>query len=142
MANRFNVRPPVGEDPAVLAVQALHVKEVTEGDWGKEIEGEGLPVVAHFYSKDSKASEELAPRFGAVAEKFSGKVRFVKVLRAANAPLAAKLGVTATPTLVFLRGGKEIGERLSGDDIKRTELKGRVESLLGAPGAAPATQPT
>jgi thioredoxin 1 len=136
MANRFNVRLPVNEDPEVLAVEAKYVKEVTEGEWGKEVAAEGLPVVVHFYSKESKDSEALGPRFGAVAEKFSGKARFLKVLQAANPGLAARLGVTGSPTVLFLLDGKESGERLSGGDIKRTMLKARIEAMLGVPAAA------
>lgn len=133
MANRFNVRPPVNEDPKVKEVEALHVKELGEKDYEVEVVAAALPVVLDFYAADSKACEALAPRFAAVAEKFTGKVRFLKVLRSANAELAAKLGVTASPTLVFLRGGKEQGDRLTGEDIKRTELKARVEAMLGVP---------
>jgi len=133
MANRFNVRVPVNEDPQVKEVEALHVKEIAEKDFETEVVGAALPVVLDFYGTDSKACEALAPRFAAVAEKFAGKVRFLKVLRSANAQLATKLGVTASPTLVFLQGGKEKGERLSGEDIKRTELKARVEAMLGVP---------
>ncbi len=129
MANRFNVRVPVSEDPQVKEIEALHVKEIAEKDYDTEVVAAALPVVLDFYAKESKACEALAPRFAAVAGKFSGKVRFLKVLRAANAGLAARLGVTTSPTLVFLRGGKEIGERLSGDDIQRTALKARVEAL-------------
>jgi len=130
MANRFNVRVPVSEDPKVLETAALHVKEIAEKDYETEVVGAALPVVLDFCGT-SKACEALAPRFAAVAEKFAGKVRFLKVVRLANAPLAARLGVTASPTLVFLDGGKEIGERLSGEDIKRTALKARVEAMLG-----------
>jgi thioredoxin-like negative regulator of GroEL len=137
MANRFNVRIPVTEDPAVRAVEALHVKEITEKDYETEVAAAALPVVLDFYGRDSKACETLGPRFAAVAEKFSGKVRFLKVSRSANAELAGRLGVTASPTIVFLHGGKEKGERLSGEDIKRTDLKARVEAML-APAAAPA----
>jgi thioredoxin 1 len=137
MANRFNVRLPVSEDPKVKEVEALHVKEIAEKDYETEVVGAALPVVLDFYAKESKACETLAPRFAAVAEKFSGKVRFLKVLRAANTELAARLGVTASPTLVFLAGGKEKGERLSGEDIKRTALKERVEAMLVPPPASP-----
>jgi len=129
MGNRFKVRLPVSEDPQVKEVEALHVKELAEKDYEAEVVGAALPVVLDFYATESKACEALAPRFAAVAEKFTGKVRFLKVLRAANAQLAAKLGVTASPTLVFFAGGKEIGERLSGEDIQRTALKARVEAL-------------
>jgi thioredoxin-like negative regulator of GroEL len=124
----------VNEDPAVKEVEALHVKEIAEKDYETEVVGAPLPVVLDFYGKESKACEALAPRFAAVAEKFTGKVRFLKVLRLANAQLAAKLGVTASPTLVFLKGGKETGQRLSGEDIKRTALKAGVEAMLGMAG--------
>ena len=129
MGNRFNVRLPVSEDPKVKEVEALHVKEIAEADYETEVVGAALPVVLHFYAEDSKACEALAPRFAAVAGKFAGKVRFLKVLRAANAKLAERLGVTVSPTLVFFAGGKEMGERLSGEDIQRTALKARVEGL-------------
>ncbi len=131
MTSRFDVRIPVSEDPKVKEVEALHVKEIAEQDYETEVAGAALPVVLEFYAKDSKACEALAPRFAAVAEKFAGKVRFLKVLRAANAALAETLGVTGSPTILFFAGGKEVGERLSGDDIQRTALKARVEALRG-----------
>ncbi len=139
MANRFNVRLPVTEDPAVKAVEALHVKEIAEKDYEAEI-ATALPVVLDFYATDSKACEALAPRFAAVAEKFSGRARFLRILRSESAALATRLGVTDSPTIVFLVNGAERGERLTGDDIKRTDLKARVEAMVGgkAVAAAPA----
>jgi thiol-disulfide isomerase/thioredoxin len=136
MANRFGVRLPVAEDPKVLETAAQHVKEIAEKDYETEVAGAALPVVLDFYAKDSKVCETLAPRFAAVAEKFAGKVRFLKVLRVGNDQLAAKFGITASPTLVFLQGGNEKGERLTGEDIKRTELKARVEAMLGVAAVA------
>ncbi len=138
--NRFNVKLPVTEYPNGMEAAALHVKEIAEQDYEKEVVGAALPVVLDFHGgKESKACEALAPRFAAVAEKFAGKVLFLKVPRQANAQLAAKLGVSASPTLVFLQGGKEKGERLSGEDIQRTALKARVEAMLGPTTAKTAT---
>jgi thioredoxin 1 len=141
MANRFNVRPPVNEDPKVLETAALHVKELAEKDYEAQVVGAALPVVLDFYGTDSKACEALAPRFAAVAERYAGKVQFLKVLRSANTQLAATLGVSESPTLVFLKGGKENGERLTGADIERKALKARVDAMLGrvvpASGARP-----
>lgn len=138
MANRFNVKLPWSEDPERKEVAAYQVKELAEKDYETEVVGTTLPVVLDFYASDSNACRLLAPRFAAVAEKFEGKVRFLKVSRQANATLATRLGVTATPTLVFLQGGVEKAERLSGEDIQRTALKARVESMLGVPAATPA----
>jgi thioredoxin len=129
MANRFNVKIPATENPQDKEAAILHVKEIAEKDYEAEVLGSPVPVVLDFYSTDSKPCEALAPRFAAVAEKFTGKVRFLKILRQGNAALASKLGVTGSPTLVFFKSGKESGERLSGDD-KRTAVKAGVEALL------------
>ena len=130
MANRFNVKPPVTENAKDKEPAPVYVKEMAEKDFEAEVVGAPLPVVLDFYATGSKPCEELAPRFAAVAEKFAGKVRFMKVLQQDNAKLAGTLGVTGNPTLVFFKGGKERGERLSGVDIKRTALKAQVEALL------------
>jgi thioredoxin 1 len=130
MANRFSVKPPVDPTTTESAPAAVHVKELGEKDYATEVTGAPLPVVLDFYAADSKPCAALAPRYAAVAEKFAGKVRFLKILHAGNPELAAKLSVTAAPTVVFFKDGKELGERLSGEEILRTALKARVEALL------------
>jgi thiol-disulfide isomerase/thioredoxin len=65
-----------------------------------------------------------------VAEQFAGRARFLKIFRQGNRELASKLGVTGSPTLVFFKDGKEVGERMSGEEIKKTALKAQVEALL------------
>jgi thioredoxin 1 len=129
MANRFNVKIPVTENPNEKEIEATHVKEIAEKDFEVEVIKAALPVVLNFYSADSKPCETLAPRFAAVAQKFAGKVGFFRILQGGG-EISTKLGVTASPTLVFFKGGKEAAERLSGDDVKRTALKSRVEALL------------
>lgn len=115
----------VPAEPAKIAVLPL-----VEKDYDAMVVNATEPVVLDFYSADSAPCATLAPRFGAVAEKFVGKIRFFKVLRGENDALAKKLNVTASPTLLFFKSGKELGERLSGDDIKRTAIKASVEALL------------
>lgn len=137
MKDRFDVRIPGAEDAKNVAAAAVNVKEITEKDFDAEVVAAKIPVVLHFYGAESKACELLAPRYAAVAEKFAGKIRFLKILRVASAQLAARLNVTTSPTVLFLNAGKEQGQRLSGEDIKRTDLKARVEALLGV-----AAQPT
>ena len=130
MANRFNVKVPVTEDPKAQQTAAAYVKELVEKDFEAEVVRAPLPVVLDFYAAGSKPCEDLAPRYAAVAERFAGKVSFLKVLRQGNAELAAKLGVTGDPTVLFFKGGKETGDRLSGGEIKRTALKAQVDALV------------
>jgi len=130
MANRFNIKLPPTANPSETEGAEIHVKELGEKDYETEVVGASLPVVLDFYATESKPCDALAPRYAAVAQKFAGKVRFLKIMRKRNPGLAEKLGVTGDPTLVFFKNGKELGERLSGEDIQRTALKARVEALL------------
>lgn len=138
MGNRFTPKAPPTADPGGGTTAAAHVREIVESGYEDELRG-ALPIVLEFYGSESKPCEALAPRFAAVAERFAGKVRFLKILRQANANLAATLGVTTSPTIIFFVGGKEVGQRLVGDEIKRTELKARVEAMRGGPPAVSAT---
>jgi len=107
-----------------------HVKEITQAEYEKEVLQAGEPVVLDFFSTECPPCEALAPKFEAVAGQFAGKARFLKIFRQGNRDLAARLGVSGSPTLIFFKGGSEVGERLSGEDIKRTALKAQVESML------------
>jgi thiol-disulfide isomerase/thioredoxin len=108
------------------------VKEITQADFEAEVARSTLPVVLDFFSTDCPPCEALAPKFDAVAEQFAGKARFLKVFRQGNRDLSSRLGVTGSPTLLFFRSGAEVGERMSGEEIKRTAIKAQVEAMLGA----------
>jgi thiol-disulfide isomerase/thioredoxin len=107
------------------------IKEIGAAEYEREVLQAGQPVVLDFFSTECPPCEALAPKFEAVAEQFAGRARFVKIFRQGNRELAQRLGVTGSPTLVFFdRGGVERGERLSGEEIKRTAIKAQVEALL------------
>jgi thioredoxin-like negative regulator of GroEL len=110
-----------------------NVKEIGQADYDSEVRAASRqqPVVLDFYSTECPPCEALAPKYESVAEQFAGKARFLKIFRQGNRELAAKLGVTGSPTLVFFKGGVEVGDRMSGEEIKKTALKAQVESLVG-----------
>jgi thiol-disulfide isomerase/thioredoxin len=109
-----------------------YVKEISQAEFEAEVGRSTLPVVLDFFSTECPPCEALAPKFDAVAEQFAGKARFLKIFRQGNKDLASRLGVTGSPTLIFFKGGTELGERMSGDDIKRTAIKAQIESLVAA----------
>jgi thiol-disulfide isomerase/thioredoxin len=108
------------------------VKEIVQADFEAEVAKSDLPVVLDFFSTECPPCEALAPKFDAVAEQFAGKARFLKIFRQGNRDLATRLGVTGSPTLIFFKGGQERGERMTGEEIKRTAIKAQVEALLQA----------
>jgi thiol-disulfide isomerase/thioredoxin len=108
-----------------------HVSEISAADFDKLVLQAGQPVVLDFFSTECPPCEALAPKFEATAEQFAGRARFYKVFRQENRELAQQLGVTGSPTLIFFdRAGHEQGQRLGGDDIKRSAIKSQVEALL------------
>jgi thiol-disulfide isomerase/thioredoxin len=107
------------------------VKEISAPDFEVEVLAAPIPVVLDFFSTECPPCEALAPKFDAVAEQLGGRVRFLKIFRQGNRELAVKLGVTGSPTLLFFRGGREVGARMTGEEIKRTALKAAAESMLG-----------
>jgi thiol-disulfide isomerase/thioredoxin len=107
-----------------------HVKEITAQDYEGEVLGADRPVVLDFYSTECPPCEALAPKFDSVADAFAGRARFLKIFRQGNRELATRLGVTGSPTLVFFKGGREVGERMTGEEIRKTALKAQVEALL------------
>ena len=106
------------------------VKEITAQDYEREVLAAGGPVVLDFYSTECPPCEALAPKYEAVAEAFAGRARFLKIFRQGNRELATRLGVTGSPTLLFYKAGKEVGERMTGEEIKKTALKAQVEAML------------
>jgi len=111
-----------------------HVTEISAADFEAQVLRAAQPVILDFFSTECPPCEALAPKFEALAEQFAGRARFLKIFRQGNRELAVKLGVTGSPTLVFFdRAGQERGERMSGEEIKKTVVKARVEALLAQP---------
>ncbi|ABS26562.1 co-chaperone YbbN [Anaeromyxobacter sp. Fw109-5] len=106
------------------------VEEISAERYDEQVLGAETPVVLDFYSTECPPCEALAPKLEAVAEQFAGKVRFLKIFRQANRELATRLGVTGSPTLLFLKRGREAAGRMTGEEIKRSALKAAVEQLL------------
>ncbi len=106
------------------------VREITQTDYETVVLGAEGPVLLDFFSTECPPCEALAPKYEALADQYGGRVAFLKIFRQGNRDLAGRLGVTGSPTILFFRAGQEKGERLTGE-IKRSELKQRIEELLG-----------
>ncbi|HUL57684.1 MAG TPA: thioredoxin domain-containing protein [Anaeromyxobacteraceae bacterium] len=109
---------------------SAHVQTIDAPRFEQDVLAADVPVVLDFFSTECPPCEALAPKLDAVAEQFAGKARFLKIFRQGNRELAARLGVTGSPTLLFFRGGREVAARMSGEEIKRTSIKAAVEAML------------
>ena len=106
-----------------------NVTVIDQASFEVEVLASSSPVVLDFFSTECPPCEALAPKFEGLADKYVGRVRFLKIFRQGNKELSTKLGVSGSPTLVFFKSGKEVGERLTGE-IDRSAIKSALETLL------------
>jgi len=93
----------------------------------KALTSEG-PAVVDFYATWCGPCRAVAPKVGELSEKYQ-KVRFIQVDVDKLREVASQFQVTAMPTFVFLKDGKEVGQRVRGADVRA--LEAGIQSLSG-----------
>lgn len=73
-----------------------------------------------FYATWCGPCRAVAPKVGELSEKYEN-VRFVQVDVDKMSQVAREFNVTAIPTFVFLKDGKEVGQRVRGADVRALE---------------------
>jgi thioredoxin reductase (NADPH) len=106
-----------------------NIREIDASSFEEEVLAHRGVVAVDFYSTECPPCEALAPKYEAIAAAYGADVKLVKIFRQGNRELADKLGVKASPTVLFFRDGAEVGSRLGGG-IKRSELLEQVDALL------------
>lgn len=91
-------------------VQPTHLDERS---FASEVLRSDLPVVVDFWSPGCGPCGALEPIVMDLASRYRGRVKFAEVNAAEATGLAARLGVSGTPTVLFFKGGREV-ERVVG----------------------------
>jgi len=102
--------------------------EITAAEFESEVLSGGK-VVLDFYSTECPPCEAVAPKFEGLAGLYGDKIKFLKIFRQQNKPLAEKLGVKSSPTLLFFDNGKLLPGMLTGG-IKRSEIIQHLDNML------------
>jgi len=106
-----------------------YYREIDSEAWESDVVNSDRPVVVDFYSDECPPCDALAPKFSSLAALWHKDVNFVKIFRQQNRPLAEKLGVRGSPTVLFFNNGTETGNRLSGG-IRRSDLLRNLEAMV------------
>jgi len=106
------------------------MKELTSAEFETEVLNGGK-VVLDFYSTECPPCEALAPKFEGLANLYGNDIKFYKMFRQQNKPLAEKLGVKSSPTLLFFDNGVQLPKSFSGG-IKRSDIIHQLDSMIPA----------
>jgi thioredoxin reductase (NADPH) len=106
------------------------MKEISSSEFETEVLAGGK-VVLDFYSTECPPCEAVAPKFEGLAKLYGNDIKFLKMFRQQNKPLAEQLGVRSSPTLLFFENGVQVARTLTGG-IKRSDIIHQLDSMLPA----------
>ncbi len=130
-------RPPRIRFAAAVAKALLDGRPVELGDAqlrraGRR--GASCPCWSDFWAPWCGPCRQMAPHFERAAGRLQGRVLFAKVDSDEQSSLSARFAVRSIPTLVLLRGGREIGRQAGA--LTESQIVAWVETAVQAAGAA------
>ena len=102
---------------------------VTDASFSADVERSPLPVVVDAWAAWCGPCRMIAPVIDELATEMAGRVRVVKLNVDDNPRTAARFDLRSIPTLLVLRGGREV-DRLVGVQPKH-EIARRLEKVMG-----------
>ncbi|MFL6212087.1 MAG: thioredoxin [Pyrinomonadaceae bacterium] len=94
-----------------------YVNNVSDSSFETDVLKAEQPVLVDFWAEWCAPCRMLAPTVDAVAEKYAGQARVVKLNVDENPSVSQKYGIKGIPTLILFKGGKE-EERVVGATSK------------------------
>ena len=101
---------------------------VTDASFAAEVERSPLPVLVDMWAAWCGPCRMIAPMIDELAGELAGRVRFAKLNVDENPVTAARFDVRSIPTLLVLKGGREV-ERFVGARPK-AEIMRCLEQLI------------
>lgn len=83
-----------------------HIHAITDDSFEKEVLESHLPVLVDFWAQWCGPCKALAPILDEISQKYSDKVKFVKLDVDHNPSTPPKFGVRGIPTLILFKEGQ------------------------------------
>lgn len=104
---------------------------LTTGDFDRHALRSELPLLVDFWAPWCAPCLTMAPQFEAAAQALEPRMRLAKVDTEAETALAARYGIRSIPTLILIRGGRELA-RQSGALSREQIVDWARRALAGA----------
>jgi thioredoxin 2 len=104
--------------------------EVTDATFTTEVEQSATPVLLDMWAEWCGPCHVLAPTIDQLSSELIGRVKVAKLNIDRSPGIANRFGVRSIPTLLVLKGGKEV-DRLIGVQPKQEILR-RLDNVLKA----------
>lgn len=129
---RNRVRPTASDTPRCAKCHEKLPWVVTTGESGldREIDA-SAPVLVDFWAPWCGPCRQLSPVVEAVAARYAGRLKLVKVNIDDNPRLASRFSAMSIPLLVLFSGGKEVDRQVGA--VPESHLVRWLEPHLSAP---------
>jgi len=126
-ARRAGRRAVCGRCKTPLALDATPLV-VTDASFATEVEASPVPVLLDLWAEWCGPCRMIAPMIEELAGELAGRVRVAKLNVDENPSTAGRFGVQSIPTLLVLKGGREV-DRIVGV-VPKADLARRVERAI------------
>jgi len=91
---------------------ADNIEVFTDSSWQKDVLESDLPVLVDFWAEWCAPCKAMVPDLEAIAREYKGRVRVGKLNVEENDKVPFQYGITAMPTLIALKGGQVVDQRV------------------------------
>ena len=100
----------------------------SESNFGNDVLSSDLPVFVDFWAEWCGPCRAIGPVLESLADDFDGKVKVVKINVDENGKLATEYNVSAIPSLIIFKGGKEV-DRIVGAGTKEVYAEKQMKII-------------